>query len=601
MHSSFHKLTKPGGITTMTLLADLSTELLLHIASFLPQVDLLNISLTSTTLRNATEAELYREWTNILHFDSKRKILPFVRRIIDYPRLARYVQLLETDLWSTLTDWDPEFESEDIDCVLSPEDYEYFANAALSANIIASIREYDHKSNIVARAVAMVDLVDEEPLHHIRGWSNFLYEPNTYIDQVPFDDKFCQSLQAGIEEPLFLLAFTLLNNLREIRLRGAPHSGQRHHLLPLLNPNHCFSELRRLTISAQDGQLEWPLSTFIHQLQSPSLQTLECYCTSEWERDLYGEPWRHRPLVFTVPPRSLSITKVMLQYSALSAAGIKNLLGACRALKSLYFSAGGLKVGPSNFDVFELMEALAPHKTSLETLQLDMNTEWDDLANDAGWIVDLSDFTALKTLAVTSEFLNLDEVKDEKDPIASKSRLCNILPTSLRSLTFQQCWIIDTAEQIEEMIALRPDKFESLGKITVIMNGKYSRPWNGKAMEGHEKTVNVCKEAGVEMIVTMVSDNHEPTFMENWITDRKWYEVRWKDDRYVREQMQPKTTEDLRREGILPQAFFDRLENMERGRDSDEDPWDGVFDDEWETHEEEESEDDEDDEMPDLE
>lgn len=47
---------------------------------------------------------------------------------------------------------------------------------------------------------------------------NFLGGPisirtDTHLDQVPFDNRFCQSLQAGIEEPLYLLVFTLLPNL----------------------------------------------------------------------------------------------------------------------------------------------------------------------------------------------------------------------------------------------------------------------------------------------------------------------------------------------------------------------------------------------------
>lgn len=507
----------------MTHLSELSTELLLHIASYLPQRDLLNIALTSTTLRNATEAELYREWTNrYTWIGCKSKILPFVRRIIDCPELARYVRFLETDLWSTLTDRDPEFEDKDVSCVLSPEDYDYFAKAALSANLITSIREYDHKSNIVARTVAMVGLADD----HVRGWSDFLYEPNTYIDQVSFDNKFCQSLQAGIEEPLFLLAFTLLNNLRYIRLHGAPHSGQRHHLLPLLNPSHRFSALKRLEIQAQSVDSEWLLSTFIHHLQSPSLQILKCYLTTEWDRDSYRGPWKYRPLVFTAPPRSLNITEVVLQYSAVSAAGIKTLLGVCRALKSFYFSAGGLQVGPSNFDVFELMEALEPHKNSLETLQLDMDNGWDIPDKESGWISDLSDFTALEKLGLTLELENLDGFTDEEDPTPSKSRLCNILPTSLRSLTFQPSWATDTAEQIEEMIALRPDKFQNLEKVTVSKHDKHPEPWV-------DRTVRICKEAGVEMVMTTVLDTQWRTCNESWNRDRHWHKLHWKEDRYV--------------------------------------------------------------------
>lgn len=105
------------------------------------------------------------------------------------------------------------------------------------------------------------------------------------------------------------LLFCLIS---ELRLRGGPYSGQRLHLLPSLNPDHRFSALKRLTIGAQNGELEWPLSTLLYQLQWSSLQTLEYYCTTEWEREVYKDPWQHRPLVIPVPPRSISITRVML-------------------------------------------------------------------------------------------------------------------------------------------------------------------------------------------------------------------------------------------------------------------------------------------------
>src|SRR5215813_11288199 len=74
-------------------ISDLSTELLLHIASFLSQVDLLNISLTDKHLRGCTEPELYREYTNVRPYG--RSFKPFLRRMIERPDLTRHVRRLE--------------------------------------------------------------------------------------------------------------------------------------------------------------------------------------------------------------------------------------------------------------------------------------------------------------------------------------------------------------------------------------------------------------------------------------------------------------------------------------------------------------------------
>jgi hypothetical protein len=89
-------------------LADLIPELLLNVASFLPQVDLLNVSLTCRRLHDVTESELYREYTNPherlyreyinIHkrqIRFKRSIREFVLRLLDRPDLAKYVSRVE--------------------------------------------------------------------------------------------------------------------------------------------------------------------------------------------------------------------------------------------------------------------------------------------------------------------------------------------------------------------------------------------------------------------------------------------------------------------------------------------------------------------------
>lgn len=158
----------------------------------------------------------------------------------------------------------------------------------------------------------------------------------------------------------------------------------------------------------------------------------------------------------------------MLQKAAFSALGIKRVLVACQSLRSLYYSAGGQDVGPDNFICEELVEVPSPHKTSLNILELDLYSGWDYPHGTPGCISDLSEFTALQALVVANEVVaNWYEVDDE----TSTKCLCTILPTSLRFLKCQTYWDFCVEEHIQEMVAMQPEKFANLEKVTFTVDG----------------------------------------------------------------------------------------------------------------------------------
>lgn len=119
-------------------LEDLPTELLLLIGSLLPQVDLLNVSLVCRGLRERTEPELYREYSNC--HENGRSFKPFVRELIAHPELRGYPRSLSLRAYRTLYDWHsgsqltagylPAWTK------LSKEEYELFARAAVDAGVI---------------------------------------------------------------------------------------------------------------------------------------------------------------------------------------------------------------------------------------------------------------------------------------------------------------------------------------------------------------------------------------------------------------------------------------------------------------------------------
>ena len=70
-------------------LAQLSPELLLLIASYLPQIDLLNVALVCKYLRIVTEPELYREYH--APDSGHRSLVQYIEALLREPRRLRQV------------------------------------------------------------------------------------------------------------------------------------------------------------------------------------------------------------------------------------------------------------------------------------------------------------------------------------------------------------------------------------------------------------------------------------------------------------------------------------------------------------------------------
>lgn len=98
-----------------------------------------------------------------------------------------------------------------------------------------------------------------------------------------------------------------------------------------------------------------------------------------------------------------------------------------------------MDIGPTNFTCEELVEALSPQRTCLETSELDLYSGWDYRSDTPGCISDLSEFTSLQTVVLTNEV-----VADE----TATPQLCAIFPASLRFLEFQIYWELDIQQDI---------------------------------------------------------------------------------------------------------------------------------------------------------
>jgi hypothetical protein len=420
----------------MAELMNLSSELLLCVASFLPQIDLLNVSLTCTHLRNVTEPELYREYVNPCIY--RRSFTPFLRTLLERPELTRYVHRLELKYWSTLDHWNPEYcegrieeFQEHLQATPQPSEIEYdtITQAAKSVGIISSIFPFEQSSSIVRKIWNQV----LNGLSSDRVWYEYIYDADIRIEDVPYDQKFCQLLRSGVEDPYVVLMLALLPNIREIFLHAAPADWN---TLPWRVP-HNFDALRHFSARSVEGDSDWPLAFFSNLLGAGKLEILETFGTSSWwqHREKQGRP--SAPVQFSLRPGVLSLQHLVLQWSTLALTEMKQLVDACRHLRSFYFSSGDewITVKPSPKKIVELMRA---HKDTLEELYLDIAYYGGAVSSKEG-IRSLADFKCLKVLdTLPHNWVNLIESDIQQGPIEGCDRLCNRLPPNVEKVIFHQ-------------------------------------------------------------------------------------------------------------------------------------------------------------------
>jgi hypothetical protein len=419
----------------MVALVDLTPELLLCVAAHLRQTDLLNVSLTNSYLRAATEPELYREYINPRLYG--RSFVPFLLRLIEYPGLVKYVQRLELKGWITLNKFDPEMgdrTEEGFDNYRPPEpseaEYQLLAQAAKRIGVVASIFPYEAHSTVVEQARGIA--VGYVELDWDSAWYEYIFDPELSIADIPYDQKFCQLLRAGIQDAHVVLLVALLPNVREMYLHGAPHD---LNTLPWKAPLHNFQALRRFGACATDGELEWPPAFFNNVLRIGKLDTFETYKSFDaWLiHDGPGEP--HVELPFSLRPGCLNLKRLVMQESLMGYAEMKVLLNACRHLTSVYYSEKSGIFGPAKF-----VQLLQPFVDTLEELYLDILPYWNDDENNQ--IKTLANFTRLKRLdTVPNMWSNVltTEVEDMEDmEIPKSAQLHERLPPNLMHLIFHQ-------------------------------------------------------------------------------------------------------------------------------------------------------------------
>lgn len=476
----------------MAQLLDLSAEIILSIAFLLRRADLLNISLTCKRLNVTTEPALFREYRN-RRLKRSHPLSKFVLRIVKRPNLAKYVKVVDVKGWDTLDSFNPkyyevapQFEQtreakqlgfcENRDPEPTMEEYVLCTEAAKNAGIIESIFPYEQESSVLSRAKSMLS----SDLRHGTRFYTYLFDKDTPMQALSSDQKFCQLLRAGIEDPFAMLLFAILPNVGDIFLRGANSDGTALHWP---RPKHGFKALRRLRAGGMDMQLPWGIGYLNSLLDTAELDEFMVHNAASWFPDADDDIWPGaRNLPINLRPGSLRLKRLELVSCVLNISDMRILLRACPQLKSLYYSAGIEENEVHNFTPHELCELLEPLKDVLEELYMEIIPQIDDFMNLNGRITTLSHFTALKVLDTVPEMWeHLIEEDVGGDISSAEERLCNRLPSSLVTLIFHlgheslgfEDDLMPDLQQIKNLILSRSETLPHLENIFLGLKHEY--------------------------------------------------------------------------------------------------------------------------------
>lgn len=450
----------------MPQLLELSAEIILCVASFLEQVDLLNISLACKHLERVTKPELYRVYSNPhLH---KRLIAKFVTHLARHSELAKYVKEIDLKGWDTLSELLPEYyeanyelsgirstreeKTETFDRFRKPEptedEYSLLTAAAAATGIIKDAYPYEGESTIISKVRPM--LSTDVPSDSI-WYATILGQASTWAS-VPYDRRFCELLRAGMGDAYAVLLLALLPNLSHIFLRGA---GADPTALGLPRPSHAYKALRILKVGSMDFQDAWGLDYLNGILVHAPLEELYLHNASSWcEQDLDHAHNNRRLATLQLRAESLRLTKIEMVKCTLRKSDMQTLLNTTTSLRSLLFWVGNDQHGPESLLSQELVEMLEPFESTLEELYLEFDNVWDGLAE--GQIKTLSHFTALKILGSTVEIWEclLDGEINVKD-MEAEQLFCHRLPRNLERLILHPLQYSD-----DEMAPDVPDQYQ---------------------------------------------------------------------------------------------------------------------------------------------
>jgi hypothetical protein len=360
-----------SGVTPVRL-HNLIPELLLNVATFLSQTDLLTLTLTNKHLKEVTEPELFKEFVNRESYGSS-SIRRFVLTLLDRPHLAKCVHRVHLGSYYHLQHVGPSayYLDEFLDC--EENEYQRLCEAAVDAGVIGDILPFKSTSSVREFFSSFDPNATDPPWGYELGtdWYTYIYDGTIRIEDIPYDAQFCELLHLGLDEPFVVLLLAILPDVREIDIWGVPN----HRYSLQWRAKHRFQTLKHLKASGCDDAGQWPLPLFHNVLQGKNLRNLQVHGMGT-ERAINWTEDGIFSRVISLSPRSTNITHLVLEHCNLESADMETILQACAPLRSLSFSTLRADNVTVDYTVQEMVNMLNSHKHSLEYLSLYMDIEW---------------------------------------------------------------------------------------------------------------------------------------------------------------------------------------------------------------------------------
>lgn len=290
--------------------------------------------------------------------------------------------------------------------------------------------------------------------------------------------------QSGNEGAAISLLMTLLPSLHYVNLWSwsmSPEKDRFHRIVRTISDANrgptsrhhgkCLSLVREFRMDHLDTVNGEKIEDYVPLAMLPSMRCLRGHMICGEEFD-----W---PINFS--PRSLTITELALEYSAISAGSFEKLLEGIATLKKFTYDHGGAVIGSAKYQPVAIIDALCKHAChSLECLDMEAQTyepEDDDeeLPNSLRLFTKLRSIRLADTLFQDSEdLIRVDMLPEGQFHKRTKTntsyttaRLVDMLPASIKGFTLvQQMDVESTMNLLNGMAEKKAVKLPNLKRLT---------------------------------------------------------------------------------------------------------------------------------------
>lgn len=247
----------------------------------------------------------------------------------------------------------------------------------------------------------------------------------------------------------------------------------------------CLQNLHDVFHESEEGKYGYLLFSVQAYpfMQLPAIRTWECVMANG--ADDSAEEF------LKVERGSSQLQHILIRKSSITASVLNSIVGACRALREFEYSRGVYHMYELEFMPRDLMVALLPHASTLESLYVNFEDDWqkvgwEDYPDSLYMGIDLKKMTALRKVTAGMQTLTglLDgqpvEIFSDEMPLSvdGAPRLVECLPPELEYLEIHGCGkaILEQAKELIDAASAPDGEFSKLTRIKLLFNAEKIEP-----------------------------------------------------------------------------------------------------------------------------